>query len=144
MNEVRKDQFGNLLLPTDAFSHPENQRQLVKGLRRLAPSAGATELMALAFLAAEIVDGFADLKESETGRLDLSDDEPPAKPKKKKAGVAAGGERKRAARGLPPCARGGRHTWNELGWCSKCGNVHRDGKVQTEVPGASPPVGEVS
>ncbi len=58
-----------------------------------------------------------------------------AKPEK----AAAGGERKRAARGLPPCEKGGRHTWNLQGWCSKCGNVHRDGKVQTEVPGASAP-----
>jgi len=67
------------------------------------------------------------------------DEAPRAKPSR---ASKPAGERKRAARGLPPCKMGGRHTWNLQGWCSKCGEVHRDGKVQTQVPGsdaAAPP-----
>jgi len=65
---------------------------------------------------------------------------PPAakgKGKAKGARAAAGAPRQRAARGIPPCEKGGRHVWNELGWCSKCGNVHMSGKTQTEIPGAA-------
>ena len=71
-------------------------------------------------------------------RAPAPEPEPPAKgkAKAKAAKPAAGASRQRAARGLPPCEKGGRHRWNKEGWCEKCGNVHMSGKTQTEIPGA--------
>lgn len=138
MTTVRKDQFGNTLLPQSSSDHPDNLRELVKGLRRSAPYVmdRSGEAASLMFLAAEIVNGAADVADLEPAVAG-----PARKPAKGGKGKPeTGGERIRAARNLPPCVDGGRHKWLKTGWCGKPGCVvHREGKTpeqsQAEIAG---------